>query len=271
MTGFAEIREADATVEIATIYGQIRQASGLPLVNLIWRHFAALPGVLPWAWAAVGPLIRSTSMAQARGRLAAGVALPTATGFDWREAGLDPDEAARIRAIIEAYTRGNLTNLLALTALRLRLEQPQAQAGELLPEAPPQPAPAALDPLPGLASLAPDVAAMVQALASRHGGPADIIPSLYLHLAHWPGLLGVLPRGLAALYAPGALEAVRAATRGLAEVEAAALLPPSPPPPAAMEDAIHAALARFTTQVIPDLLPICLALRHPFNAAAMPA
>ena len=133
MTGLAEIRETDATADIATIYGQIKEASGLPLVNLIWRHFAALPGVLPWAWAAVEPLIRSTSMAQARGRLAAGIALPTPAGFDWREAGLDPGETARVRAIIVAYTRGNLTNLLALTALRLRLEQPQAPAGVLLP------------------------------------------------------------------------------------------------------------------------------------------
>lgn len=271
MTGFAEIREADAPPAIAAIYAEIKQASGLPLVNLIWRHFAALPGVLPWAWAAVGPLVRSTSMAQARGRLAAGIALPTPAGFDWREAGLDAGGTARVRAIIEAYTRGNLTNLLALTALRLRLEQPQAPAGELLPAAAPQPPQAALDPLPGLAGLAPDVAAMVRGLASRHGGPADIIPSLYLHVAHWPGLLGVLPRGLAALYAPGALETVRQATRGLAEVEAAALLPHCPAPPAGMEDAIHAALARFTRQVIPDLLPICLALRQPFNAAATPA
>lgn len=270
MTGLAEIREPDAPPDTATIYGQIKEASGLPLVNLIWRHFAALPGVLPWAWAAVEPLIRSTSMAQARGRLAAGIALPTPVGFDWREAGLDPGETARVRAIIEAYTRGNLSNLLALTALRLRLEQPQAPAGGLLPGAPPQPAQTALDPLPSVASLPPDVAAMVRALADRHGGPADIIPSLYLHFAHWPGLLRVLPRGLAALYAPGALETVREATRRLAEVEAAALLPNSPPPPAGMEDAIREALARFTTRVIPDLLPVCLALGQPFKAAAMP-
>ncbi len=40
---------------------------------------------------------------------------------------------------------------------------------------------------------------------------------------------------------------------------------------AGMEDAIRAALARFTTRVIPDLLPVCLALRQPFKAAAMPA
>ncbi len=271
MIGLAEIREADAPAATAVIYGQIKEASGLPLVNLIWRHFAALPEVLPWAWAAVEPLIRSTSMAQARERLAAGIVLPPAPGFDWREAGLDNGETARIGAIIEAYTRGNITNLLALTALRLRLEQPKAPAGRLLPVTPPRPAPPAIDPLPGIASLPPDVAAMVRGLAGRHDGPPDIIPSLYLHLAHWPGLLRVLPRGLAALYAPGVLETVRDATRRRAEVEVAELLPNTPPLPAGMEDATRAALGHFTTRVIPDLLPVCLALRQSFGASAVPA
>jgi hypothetical protein len=32
----------------------------------------------------------------------------------------------------------------------------------------------------------------------------------------------------------------------------------------------RAALVRFTTQVIPDLLSVCLAIRQPFNAAALP-
>jgi hypothetical protein len=271
MMGLAEIREAEAPADTAAIYAQIKEASGLPLVNLIWRHFAALPGVLPWAWAAVEPLVRSTSMAEARRRLAVGIALPSPIGFDWREAGLEAGAIARVSAIIRAYTRGNLTNLLALTALRLRLEQPQARPGVLLPPAAAQPAEAPLDPLPSFASLSPEVAALVRALADRHGGPAAIIPSLYLHFAHWPRLLEVLPRGLAALYAPGALEAAREATRRLAEVEAAVLLPHASPPPAGMEDATHAALAQFTTRVIPDLLPVCLALRQPFEASAMPA
>ncbi len=270
MIGLAEIREADAPAETAAIYAQIKQASGLPLVNLIWRHFAALPSVLPWAWAAVEPLVRSTSMAEARKRLTAGIPLPSSGGFDWREAGLDARAFARVSAIIRAYTRGNLTNLLALTALRLRLEQPQAPSGVLLPPAAAQPAEAALDPLPSFASLSPEVAALVRALADRHGGPAAIIPSLYLHFAHWPRLLEVLPRGLAALYAPGALEAAREATRSLAENEAAALLPHAPPPPAGMEDATRAALGHFTKRVIPNLLPICLALRQPFGASTMP-
>jgi hypothetical protein len=45
-----EIREADAPPEIAAIYDDIRRAIGIPLVNLIYRHFAAMPGTLPWVW-----------------------------------------------------------------------------------------------------------------------------------------------------------------------------------------------------------------------------
>ena len=44
---FAEIREADAPPEVAAIYGRLREAYGLPMTNLIWRHFTTLPGVLP--------------------------------------------------------------------------------------------------------------------------------------------------------------------------------------------------------------------------------
>lgn len=260
MTGFPEIREADAPPDTAALYARIKQASGLPLVNLIWRHFAALPGVLPWAWAAVEPLVLSASMDEARGRVIAGIMLPSSPLVQWHEARIDAGEVARVTAIIEAYTRGNLTNLLALTALRLRLEHPHAPSGLLLPAADLRPTPAALDALPSLASLPLEVAAQVRALAARHAGPVDIIPSLYLHFAHWPGLLEVLPRWLASLYAPGVLEAAREATRRLAEAEAAKLLPVSSPPPPGMQDAAKAALGHFTTRVIPDLLPVCLAL-----------
>ncbi len=260
-----EIREADAPPAIAAIYAEIKAASGLPLVNLIWRHFAALPGVLPWAWGAVQPLVTSASMGQARQRIVAGIALPAPAAVaaaDWQDAASDQGGVARIGAILDAYTRGNLTNLVALTALRLRLEQPQAPPGRLLPAIAPPDAPPALDPLPQLADLLPEIAAQVRALAARHGGTGEVIPSLYLHLAHWPRLLEVLPRWLSALYAPAVLEVVRDATRRLAEAEAGTLLPVPTPPPLGAEATLNDALRHFTRQVIPDLIPVCLALNR---------
>ena len=50
-----ELREAEAPLDIAAIYAALRRASGVPLVNLIHRHLATLPGVLPWVWQAIRP------------------------------------------------------------------------------------------------------------------------------------------------------------------------------------------------------------------------
>ena len=46
MPAFPQIREQDATLEIAAIHSEIKIGSGPPLVNLIWRHLAVFPGVL---------------------------------------------------------------------------------------------------------------------------------------------------------------------------------------------------------------------------------
>lgn len=54
MAEFPQVPEHGVPPEIATLYADIRAVSGLPVVNLIWRHFAALPGVLPWVWVRPG-------------------------------------------------------------------------------------------------------------------------------------------------------------------------------------------------------------------------
>ncbi|MDB5374679.1 MAG: hypothetical protein JWP04_3321, partial [Belnapia sp.] len=64
----AEVREAAAPPEIAAIYAALRAASGVPLVNLIYRHLATMEGVLPWVWAAIRPPLEDGSLAAARDR-----------------------------------------------------------------------------------------------------------------------------------------------------------------------------------------------------------
>ncbi|SIO40405.1 hypothetical protein SAMN05443247_04908 [Bradyrhizobium erythrophlei] len=41
-----EIRQEDASAAVARIYSDIKRASGTPLVNLIYRHLATIPGGL---------------------------------------------------------------------------------------------------------------------------------------------------------------------------------------------------------------------------------
>ncbi|WP_043364394.1 hypothetical protein [Belnapia sp. F-4-1] len=255
----AELREADAPPAIAAIYDRLRTASGVPLVNLIHRHLATLNGVLPWLWHAIRPPLEDGSLAGARARLAAAIPLPA----------LDPRPAdPTILDLVETYNRGNLTNLILLTALRRALAQDPPHPGPPPPRLAPEPMLPTPPPLPRLDALPPSTAALVTGLAARHG--AGVVPSLYLHLAHWPDFLAALPTRAAALLDPAAIQAARATTLRFAEAEADAIRPllaieGTLPDPRAL-----APIETFTRQVIPDMVPIGLGLRRLLASGASP-
>jgi hypothetical protein len=249
-----EVREDDAPPAIAAIYAGLRAGVGVAQVNLIWRHAAALPGVLDWLWAQAGPALASGAVAGARDRIAGGLAVPALAPI------AAPDDAV---ALVETYNRGNLSNLAALTAVRLRLAGtaagtpgPSAPVGAMLPAPPP---------LPRLAALPPEAATLARGLAARHGlSDPSVVPSLYLHLAHWPALLAALPGALAPLFDGHGLGAARDAAVAAAEAEAPGLiaaLGPAPPPPAALA-AFTPTLALFTREVIPGMSAVGIALRR---------
>lgn len=262
MGTFPEIRPEGAPPEIAAIYADIRAVSGVPMVNLIWRHFAALPGVLEWAWSAVRPLVGSREMAAARVRIASAVTLPALAPpgvAAWQDAGIDAGALPGFAAMTAAYVRGNITNIVALTALRLRLDEPDSPPARPTPAETPTPA-TLLPSLPRIDTLETDLAAKIRALAARHDGAGEsVIPSLYLALAPWPGVIAALPDWLGPLFAAGALRTARESTVHAAGTEAAAFLPTLGPAPAGL-DAMRPALGRFTGHVIPDLIPVCIAL-----------
>ncbi|MFC7541621.1 hypothetical protein ACFQU2_22130 [Siccirubricoccus deserti] len=266
------MREAEAPPEIAALYAALRQASGVPLVNLIHRHLATLPGVLPWVWQAIRPPLETGTLAAARLRLAAALPAPPAPlpAADWAAAGLAPEQRATIRALVEVYDRGNLTNLILLTALRRTLEgEPLAAVAPPAAIAPPPMLPAPL-PLPRLEALAPPVAALVRGLAARHGEAGWCRAStstLPIGQSCWRRCPLARPR-----LAPEALAAGRAAAVRLAEAEADALRPALDirgAVPGGQAPAVLAALGTFTRQVIPGMVPLGLILAgllEPFHA-----
>ena len=261
-----EVREADASPEIAAIYAALRAASGVPLVNLIWRHLASLDGALPFAWATVGPAMRGGLVAGARDRLGASLALPAVavvTRAQWLAAGLDDQALRTVRDIVAVYNRGNLTNLVTLTALRRMLEDVPILPGTVHP-APVGAALPAVPALPKLTELSLATAALAKALGDRHdAASAGIIPSLWLHLAHWPALLAALPGWLGPMLEAPMLRATRHAAMALADREGDALRPHYTPPGKPPEHAaMLAALRTFTTLLIPDMVPVGLALER---------
>lgn len=264
MRNFPEIHPLNASPEIATIYADIKLTSGLSLVNLIWRHFATLPGVLDWAWNAVRPLVASEQMIAARQRLMENIHFPTLNPLTidaWHKIGLSDADLNDFSELIKNYVRGNCTNLIALTALRLRLDgadgiTPTFTPAELTSSSPPLP------PIPRIDSLDSARGQAIKNLALRHDGAQDgIIPSLYLELARWPVLIDCLPNWLAPLYTPTSMRVARASACHAAETEAMTMLPKLPAAPANVQ-AMRPALDQFTSFIIPDLAPVCIAVER---------
>jgi hypothetical protein len=256
-TSLPEIREAEAPPAIAAIYAALNEGIGIGQVNLIWRHAAALPGVLDWLWAQAAPALASGAAAAARDGIAEAITLPTPA------ASQKPQDHAAIAALVEIYNRGNLTNLALLSAILLRAqgvapgERPASAPRGAMLQAPP--------PLPRLAALPSTQQAQIRALTAAHGlSDAAVVPSLYLHLALWPNFLALLPELLAPLQAEqglvrtrnAAVEAARHAAPGLI-----AALGAAPAPPAALPEFLTR-LEVFVREVIPGMVPVGLFLRQ---------
>jgi hypothetical protein len=264
MTNFPEIHPLNASPEIAAIYADIRAVSGLSMVNLIWRHFAALPDVIEWAWKGVRPIVASQELLAARKRLINAIELPTlppVTAETWRAAGVAGAELTAFRDMMADYVRGNSTNIIVLTALRLRLEGVD-QIAPVLSAAPTPATATPMAPLPRIDTLEPKLAGAIRALAQRHeGAQGGIIPSLYLELARWPALTDTFPHWLEALYEPSVMRRARESTCRAAEREALTLLPALDSAPANVIE-MRPALERFTRLIIPDLTPVCVAVQR---------
>jgi hypothetical protein len=72
----AELRESDATGDLAGIYDQIRRLWAVPYVSSLQRHLATRPGWLEWTWAALGPAFTSGTGQAAAWRAADGLVVP---------------------------------------------------------------------------------------------------------------------------------------------------------------------------------------------------
>ncbi|MCY4590611.1 MAG: hypothetical protein OXE86_08625 [Alphaproteobacteria bacterium] len=260
------VAESEATGEIAEIYADIRSALGIGVVNLIWRHLATIDGALPWAWQAVRPLYAGGAAAAAGNALLGDLELPDLPPWPasaLQAAGVDEGDLPTVRAILDSYNRGNATNLVALSTLVAGPAEtpPTGGTSPLQPILPPGTISTAIPPLPALDALAPETRELVMALSGLAAGPQDrIVPSLYRHLADWPGYLALAWAALAPLDRAGRLRTMGDRALGQAawrarRLDAAAAERPQ------NDAAISAAIEEFRRSAISRMVPIAMILR----------
>lgn len=262
----AELREADATGELAAIYAEIRRLWGVPYVSSLQRHLATRPGWLPWAWAALGPVFASGVAQRAAWRAAEGLSVPRLDPISrdaLRAWGVDGTGEAAIRAACASFVRVSPVNLVLSGLLRrvlggARPADNGARSAGAGPWTPPPP----LGTLPGPADpagLPPAERALLASLGTTVGGE-PFVAGLYRMLASWPAFFAHVAT---ALKPRMAADDTRAACRRLleavdAEIPAVfAALPPlplAPPmPPGAEFPAVLAALDTYR-QTSPEMV-----------------
>ena len=263
--------EADATGETARIYGEIRRLGGVPMVALIFRHFATLPGALDWAWAAVGPAWRTGRLQEAAWSIARAAPLAPLAPFTAAElAGAGIDDAARreIQWVIEAYDRANPENLLTvLCLLRLAAGRTAVRAMQASAWTPPA-VPGPLAPMGNPASQPPPVDALLARVAEPGtNGGHRVVQSLYRHFLHRPAFLELVVERMVPRREDGSVDAAAADIRDRMGREADAIVeclsaPPSPHPGLAL------AATRFGGGVIPRMIVVGRLLRGAVEGAA---
>ncbi|MFT5449160.1 MAG: hypothetical protein ACI9DC_004349, partial [Gammaproteobacteria bacterium] len=121
----ATVTEADADLETAAVFADIRETMGVALVNLIWRHLAVSPAALNWSWQSLKPIYANGAVPGAAWALRQSLDYPELAAFtaqDRRALGHEVTDLNLIDAVLRTYERGNAQNLVALCALRLALK-----------------------------------------------------------------------------------------------------------------------------------------------------
>lgn len=194
----AEITTDAATGEIARIYGEIRRLTGGPLVALIYRHLATMPGALEAVWHCAAPLLETGELQTRAWEIAShawsgNVPAPSAGVREIRG-----ELRVHARNVIDAYNRSNPVNYMIVCAIRAaatrvqsRIDPPRGETVSRTPWSPPSRI-ESIASIPALDAMSAQARVMVEPFAKSAGdGAPMLIPTLYRHIAHWPALLSM--------------------------------------------------------------------------------
>jgi hypothetical protein len=268
----SELAESDATGQTQDIFQQIRTLSGVPMVALIYRHMATLPGVLEWAWQVLSPVMVTGRLQQVAWEIADTVTLPAVLPIPLvaRQAvGISQGDDAAIANILDAFNRTNPVNAVALKYLERHLSAPEVALSTSYGTAQNWRPPTTLPALPAMLDLDEIERPALEIISwlshrdgSRHAG---VWPSLYRYLAREPAFLA-----FAAIILPPHFLAIDTATEDIKQrITAAANSLPlqSAVSPEELTEssstglALKRAMTEFST-LIPEMLVVGSVLRR---------
>ena len=259
------ISESEASGEIAELYADIRETLNVTAINYVWRHIATIDGGLRWAWEAAKPMFVSGKVETECEHLQAQLSypqLPRLSGTALSLAGVDREGHETIKTILDTYNRGNLLNMVSLSAL---IAKPTSlpvgdRANAELPFTDKR-----LPPIPEVADLSDEASEQVLALNALGAkpGPNRVVASIYKHIALWPGYLSLSWVQLAAMHGDGSLLRIIEDTQKKARLHAAYLANDlGPRPPGLVADTVSSTIFEFTDTVIARMIPIGQMMRE---------
>ncbi|MCZ6872093.1 MAG: hypothetical protein O7G88_00975 [bacterium] len=276
------ITEQEAAGAIKAIYEDIKAVIGVPVVNLIFRHMATLPGCLEWGWEVLRPLYAGGELSRVAEALITHLELPAIPRLlapALRAVGVDAPGERMIARILDAYNRSNPMNMIALSTLLTYLAEGVSAATASHTDTPIRRPPlslpsattesAVLPPLLSLDTMQAETAVLVRTLNGLSPqGEARTMASMYRQLAHWPGYLALALVLLQPLHADGRLQVAvqQASTQALSQSQRMAQVlsvdVASAPPVGEVRQALDTALRYFTAHLIVEMIPVGRFLRH---------
>ena len=245
MTSFQEITEAEATGDIAVVYDEIRRTYAVPYVSSLFRHLATYPGLLPWTWRILRPVLLAGAvqhLAWQRVDVARLPPLPRLSPETLAGLGVDAANLPAIRTVCRSFARVSPVNLVVAACLT-RLLGHGRRSGVESTESTFALEPARLPaPLPAMPAMVPAAAMSRRTQAALAAFETEIagevfVPGLYRILANWPGFLAHLSGSLAPLLRDpavhGACDRIAGHITAVAPSVLAALDPPTEPAPLA--------------------------------------
>lgn len=259
------VSETGATGEIAELYADIRETLNVSAINYVWRHIATIEGGLRWAWEAAKPMFVSGLVETESEHFMAELSfprLPALSDTTLSLVGVGRDDQTSIAAILDTYNRGNLLNMVSLSALLAEPVMPPAgsRARAALPSTD-----IPLPPFPEVADLTGEVGEQVLQL-NRLGarpGPNRVVASIYKHVALWPGYLSLTWAQFIVMHNDGSLLNYIEETQRKAQQHSSYIAGELGPRPAGpVSDRVRGTVAEFTETAIARMIPIGQMMRQ---------